>query len=91
MARLNADGSDLEYGTFLGGSGEHGTEWSLDLALDGAGRAYVTGWTWGPNFPTTPGAYDTSHNGAIDAFVAKLGMGEGAPYQIYLPLVLRNR
>ena len=38
------------------------------------GSAYVTGDTSSPNFPTTAGAFDTTHNGAtsVDAFVAKL-------------------
>ncbi len=40
--------------------------------MDGAGNAYVTGGTFSSDFPTTPGAYDTTHNGIIDAFVAQM-------------------
>ena len=71
VARLNGDGSGLEYATFLGGSdGDHG----LAIALDGTGRATVTGYTGSSDFPTTEGAYDRTHNngGWGDVFVAKL-------------------
>ena len=62
MVRLNAAGSALDYATFLGGSGyDHG----YALALDAAGRATVTGWTGSSDFPTTPGAFDTSYNGEL--------------------------
>jgi hypothetical protein len=61
----------LDYSTFLGGtSGDFG----LDIAV-GDGRAYVTGFTTSADFPTTPGAFDTSFNGNTDAFVTKLPTG----------------
>jgi Beta-propeller repeat len=50
----------LLYSTFLGGSGD---EVGLGIALDGAGSAYVTGETTSTAFPTTAGAFDTTHNG----------------------------
>jgi hypothetical protein len=63
------DPSDLLYGTFIGGSYR---DWGLGIAIDGGGNAYVTGVTWSSDFPTTPGAFDTSYNGYCDAFVVKL-------------------
>ena len=71
-ARLNANGSALDYATFLGGSSEEGGN---ALALDAGGGATVTGWTQSSDFPTTPGAFDTSpidwpHS--PDAFVVRL-------------------
>ena len=40
--------------------------------MDVAGSAYVAGYMSSTDFPTTPGAYDTSYNGIHDAFVSKL-------------------
>jgi hypothetical protein len=69
VVKLNSDGSDLDYSTFLGGS-----SWDrgYDIAVGNVGNAYVTGVTWGEGFPTTTGAYDITHNGERDIFVAKL-------------------
>ena len=75
VAKLNASGSELPYATFLGGSGAEAKWGGSAIALDGSGAAYVTGETESTDFPTTTGAYDTSHNGDLDVFVAKLAMG----------------
>ena len=39
--------------------------------MDARGHLYVSGFA-ANGFPTTPGAYDTTFNGAGDAFVAEL-------------------
>jgi hypothetical protein len=41
------------------------------IAVDSSGNAYVTGWTWSSDFPAVVGP-DTSYNGGVDAFVAKV-------------------
>jgi hypothetical protein len=82
VAKLNPAGSGLAYATFLGGSsGDTGG----GIAIDGAGNAYVTGDTASNDFPITPGAFDTSHNGWSDVFVAKLDpTGSGLAYATFL-------
>ncbi len=69
VTKLNAAGSDLVYSTYLGGSG---SDRGGGIAVDGAGNAYVTGETFSTNFPTTPGAFQTTFGGFADAFVAKI-------------------
>ncbi len=69
VIKLNATGSDLAYATFIGAN-----NWDsgYDIAVDGARVAYVTGRTESSGFPSTPGAFDITHNGDEDAFVVKL-------------------
>src|SRR5262245_5738184 len=69
VTQLNASGTALLYSSYLGGSA---LDHIYDLALDGAGQPIVVGYSESSNFPTTPGAYDNSHNGGDDAFVTKI-------------------
>ncbi|MDP2659856.1 MAG: SBBP repeat-containing protein [Dehalococcoidia bacterium] len=87
VAKLNPAGSALVYATFLGGSG---ADQGYAIAVEGSGAAYVTGLTGPSDFPTTPGAYDTSFNGGSnDAFVAKLNPAGSA--LVYATLTGRQR
>jgi hypothetical protein len=82
VSKLSADGSALEYSTFLGGSGYDG---GRGIALDTRGNAYVTGYTRSNAFPITVGALQTGLNGTEDAFVTKLNKdGSGLEYSTYL-------
>ncbi|MGA1848326.1 MAG: hypothetical protein ACMUHB_03205, partial [Thermoplasmatota archaeon] len=72
---LNADGSNLEYSTFMGSSGYEGTG---DLLIDDDGNALITGETNSGDFPTTEGAYRRTLAGADDAFLMKFSI-HGAP------------
>jgi hypothetical protein len=72
VTKFNASGSALAYSTFLGGTESDSGE---DIAVDGKGRAYVTGLTNSPDYPTTRGAFDRTFNGGFDAFVTKLPTG----------------
>lgn len=53
--------AQLVFGTYLGGSGLEWGGYAIDV--DSSGLIYVTGATESTNFPTTAGAYDTSHGG----------------------------
>jgi hypothetical protein len=83
VTKLNASGSELAYSTFLGGGTND--EGGADIAVDGNGRAYVTGFTRSTDFPRTTGAFDISLDGAQDAFVTKLNAsGSALVYSTYL-------
>src|SRR5438046_1972794 len=72
----------LFYSTFLGGRGD---DTGLRVAVDTAGNAYVTGLTGSSNFPTTPGAFQTTFAGVEDAFVTKLDpTGSALVYSTFL-------
>ena len=71
VIKLNSTGTDLLYSTFLGGSDES-FDSGKGITVDADGNVYVTGLTHSSDFPTTPGAYDTTHNGNSDVFVTKL-------------------
>jgi hypothetical protein len=72
VAKLQDDGTFPVYSTYAGG-------WDDDaayaVALDGLGRPIVGGQTFSTNFPTTAGAFDSSHNSPdtwYDAFLFHL-------------------
>jgi hypothetical protein len=50
VTELNADGNALVYSTYLGGES---MDAAYGIALDDAGDAFVTGYTYSTNFPTT--------------------------------------
>ncbi|MCC6392275.1 MAG: SBBP repeat-containing protein [Bryobacterales bacterium] len=82
VAKINSTGAALVYSTFLGGS-------NLDRAhgidINSSGEAYVAGQTYSSSFPTTPGAFRTTHGGAADGFVARLNAaGSGLLYSTFL-------
>jgi len=69
VAKLNDAGSRLIYSTYLGGNGD---DYGNAITLGELGNAYLTGATTSADFPVTPGAFDNSYNGAMDAFVTEL-------------------
>jgi hypothetical protein len=96
--------ASLVYSTYLGGSGSEGyvpdqavivaNQIDGGIAVDSAGNAYVTSATTSADFPTTPGAYQTSSNiqnpgsnldSPSDVFVTKLNAtGSALIYSTYL-------
>jgi hypothetical protein len=69
VAKLSSSGDSLMWSTMLGGPL---SDWIYALVLDASGNAVVAGRTFSANFPTTPGAYDTTHGGKRDVFVARI-------------------
>lgn len=56
--------------TFVGGSS---SEMGIVIEVDDSGNVYISGVTMSSDFPTTPGTFDTSHNGGFtDIFITKL-------------------
>jgi len=86
VTKLNSTGTGLLYSTYLGGSGAAGNaDYGYSIAVDTSENACVTGRTNSTDFPTTPGAFQTTRLGATDAFVTKLNpTGTGLLYSTYL-------
>ena len=85
----------LDYGTFLCGSQ---ADSGHAIAVDADGYLYVAGYTSSGDFPTTPGAFDTSYNGKAtcswdsqpgDSWAARIDWDQTSPpgglvYSTYL-------
>ena len=67
--KLNPEGNDLLFSTFLGGSG---TDYVKSIEATSDGSIYVTGSTTSLDFPTTTYAYRNKSSGKNDVFIAKL-------------------
>jgi hypothetical protein len=81
LAKLRADGSSLDYSTYLGGSSR---EDALGVAVDASHHAYVTGWTLSGDFPTFSPLQPAPAAG-FDAFISKLSPdGASLVYSTYL-------
>ncbi|HLK22064.1 MAG TPA: SBBP repeat-containing protein [Bryobacteraceae bacterium] len=71
LAKVSADGSGLEFATYLGGSDAEYQNQST-LAVDAAGNAYVTGWTFSKDFPTKDSLQESTVSGGVaDIIVAE--------------------
>lgn len=82
VTALNSSGSALIYSTYLGGSNE---DYGFGIAVDGSNNAYMTGYTYSSDYPTTAGAYDQTFNDAEDVFVTKLNSnGTALLYSTFL-------
>jgi hypothetical protein len=90
VAELNPGGSSLIYSTYLGGSA---VDSANGIAVDAAGNAYVTGYTYSTNFPTTNaiqknlGATNSAFSVFFNAnaFVTEIASnGSGVVFSTYL-------
>jgi hypothetical protein len=91
VTKLNASGTSFVYSTLLsgtsGGSAGSGTNasYATALAIDSLGRAVICGATNDTDFPTTPGALQTTNAGIEDGFVAKFSAdGSALVFSTYL-------
>lgn len=71
VVKLDGDGQNLIYATYIGGSDEDD---GYSLATDKFGSAYLTGTTFSKDFPVLNAFQPASHSGAgiSDAFLMKL-------------------
>jgi len=82
VTKLNSTGTALVYSSFLGGNN---ADVGYAIALDSSENAYVTGYTYSTNFPTTKGAFQTTANGPTTVFVSKVNStGTTLSYSTYL-------
>jgi hypothetical protein len=82
VMKLDRTGSSLIYSTFLGGTDRDD---AVGIAVDLAGQAYVAGTTASIDFPTSPGAVQSTSAGTTDGFIAKLNRaGSALRYSTYL-------
>jgi hypothetical protein len=89
--KISADGSELEYSTFLGGSGKE--HFDIGATVDDTNILYIAGGTESSDFPTTANAYDQSYNGDSsylvdykgDVFISRLSAdGSNLLYSTYI-------
>ncbi len=69
VAKLTPDGTALVYATYLGGSGDEGTD--VAIAVDGSGSAYVGSATNSTDFPLKS-PLQAALAGESDAYIVKL-------------------
>jgi hypothetical protein len=78
VAKLSSAGASL-WSTYLGGAAG---DWGYGVAADSSGNVYVTGTTESAGW--TNGGFDTTYDGASDAFVVKLSPAGASLWSSYL-------
>lgn len=69
VAHLSADGSQLLYSTYLGGTN---VDWANAIAVDSTGSAVIAGYTLSADYPVQQAEQAKFAGGARDAFVTRL-------------------
>ncbi|HEV2350699.1 MAG TPA: SBBP repeat-containing protein [Terriglobia bacterium] len=89
VAKVNFTGTALIYSTYLGGTD---ADVAQAIQVDGAGNAYIAGYTFSTNFPTQSPLFGANAGGGADAFVAKLNpAGSALVFSTYLGGSLDDR
>ena len=85
VAEFNSSGTNVIFARYLGGIGyDYGLGIALEPGCSSNCNSYVAGLTWSTDFPTTPGAFQTTFGGYDDAFVTKLNGSGSIVYSTYL-------
>jgi hypothetical protein len=82
VTKVSPSGSTFLYSTYLGGDDNFG-DGAADIAVDGAGNAYITGLASSDDFPTF-NAFQSALNGDMDAFVTKFSSTGSLAYSTFL-------
>jgi hypothetical protein len=69
VTKINSSGTALVYSTFLGGNN---ADVGYAITVDSSDNAYLTGYTYSTNFPTTPGAFQTTLGAVTGVFDTKI-------------------
>ncbi|MCI0588298.1 MAG: hypothetical protein L0323_15820, partial [Planctomycetes bacterium] len=67
------------YSTYVGATDD---DTAFGVSADPSGVVTIAGWTSSPNYPTTPGAWDTTHDGIWDVFVTCLDPSQPSSQQL---------
>ena len=83
VAKFNSEGTALLYCSYLSGAENDAAD---AIAVDAAGDAYVAGQTASPDFPVTPGAFQTTNlaKGGAGFITALNTSGSGLIYSTFL-------
>jgi len=82
VCKVGADGTNLVYATYLGGSDQDA---ALAVAVDSMGAAYVTGYTLSTNFPVGGNnlmSWSSITNRNADVFITKFNPDGGTNYSV---------
>jgi hypothetical protein len=82
VTKLSTTSPALGYSTYLGGTQVDNGE---RIAVDSGNNAYVLGFSSSADYPTTPGAFDTTANGDFDVTLTKLNpAGSALVYSTFI-------
>jgi uncharacterized repeat protein (TIGR01451 family) len=85
MSEISADGTQLLYSSYLGGSMEDSV---IGVALDSSDKVYVAGYTGSDDFPVTSGCAQPVFGGPYDTFISKFDLSSSSAvsliYSTYL-------
>lgn len=80
VTKMSADGAEVIWSTYYG---SESSDAATDIAVNGDGEVYITGWTESENLPVD--GFQTQYGGSADCFVAKLNSDGGSlVYATYL-------